>query len=79
MSYLQNLETYMTGGGGALVFEVVYHPHKKKKRIVIRVVFRTRQCTCVHRLGVQKRAKLEKKKHCFLVHTKQVFRVYFHT
>ena len=54
--------------GGALVFEVGYHPHprkkkkKKKKNHVIRDVFRSRQSTRVRRLGVQKRAKFEKKK-----------------
>ena len=44
---------------GPLVVEVGYHPRKKIH--VIRVVFRTRQCTRVHHLGVQKRAKLGKK------------------
>ena len=35
---------------------------KKKKNQIIRVVFfRTRQCTRLHRLGVQKRGKLKKK------------------
>ena len=45
--------------GGALVFEVGYHPRKKIH--VIKLIFRTGQCTRVHRLGVQKRAKLEKR------------------
>ena len=46
---------------GALVFEVGYHPRKKKKIMYLGLFFRTIQCTCVHRLGVQKRPKLEKK------------------
>ena len=48
------------GGGGALAFEVGYHP-RKKKIASLGLFFRTRQYTRVHRLGVQKRAKLEKK------------------
>ena len=47
---------------GPLVFEVGYQPRKKIH--VIRglgLFFRTRQCTRIHRLGVQKREKLEKK------------------
>ena len=49
---------------GTLVYEVGYHPRKKIH--VIRVFFfRTRQCTCIHRLGVQKRAKFGKKRHVF--------------
>ena len=52
------LINHFNPGGGALVSEVGYHPRKKID--VIRVVFRTKQCTRVHRLGVQERAKLEK-------------------
>ena len=47
-------------GGGALVFEVGYHP-RKKIHVKLGLFFRTRQFTRAHRLGVQKRAKLEKK------------------
>ena len=46
------------GGGGTLVFEVEYRPRKKP---FLGLFVRTRQCTRVHRLGVQKRAKLGKK------------------
>ena len=44
---------FATGGKpwGSLIFEVGYHPNKKIH--VIRVVFRTRRCTCLHCLGVQ--------------------------
>ena len=54
------LPTFSTCPGGPLVFEVGYHP-RKKKITSLGLIFRTRQCTHVHRLGVQKRAKLEKR------------------
>ena len=47
-------------GARALVFEVGYQLHVKTSHI-IRIVFQdARQCTRIHRLGVQKRAKLKK-------------------
>ena len=49
--------------GGPLVFEVGYHPRKKNH--ILGLFFGTRQCTHVHHLGVQKRAKLGGKKVCF--------------
>ena len=55
------LVCFRGGGGGeagALVFEVGYHPRKKSRNLGL--FFRTRQCTRVHRLGVQNRAKLGK-------------------
>ena len=45
-------------GRGALVFEVGYHPCKNFTKLGL--FFRTRGCTCVHCLGVQNYAKLEK-------------------
>ena len=50
-------------GGGPLVFEVGYHPREKKKKnthVIIGSFFRPRLCMRVHRLGVQKCAKLGK-------------------
>ena len=46
------------GGHLCLKFDIIL---VKKNIHVIRVVFRTRRCTCVHRLGVQSHAKLEKR------------------
>ena len=43
---------------GALVFKVGYHPRLKE----LGLFFRTRRCTCIHRLGVQNHAKLKEKK-----------------
>ena len=43
--------------GGSLLFEVGY-PRKKSRNKGC--LFKTRQCTRVHRLGVQNRAKLKK-------------------
>ena len=52
--------SFTTRGGGALECQGGYQARPKIH--VIRVVFRTRHSTRVHRLGVQKRAKLKKKK-----------------
>ena len=52
------LDQFYMNWGGALVFELGYHPRKK---ITLGLFFRTRQCTRVHRLGVQNHAKLEKR------------------
>ena len=51
-------------GGGALVFEVGYHPRKKKKikNHVITVVFHDKRCTHVSFRGVKTSNKKKKKK-----------------
>ena len=49
---------YTSGGHLYLKLDIIL---VKKKFMYLGLFFRTIQCTCVHRLGVQKRPKLEKK------------------
>ena len=56
---------FAAGGGGHLYLKLDII--QVKKIHAIRLFFRTRQCTRIHPLGVQNRAKLEKRM-CFWSH-----------
>ena len=59
---LRQIPTHFLPGGGAFVFEVGYPMIVVKNFMWLGLFFRTRQCKrMIHRLGVQKRAKLVKK------------------